>query len=350
MDGLRRAPFGYSSTSVRALLEERERMFERASMNAQAAEDRADRLVSELRATQGRLGDVEEQLRSGRDFADSLAMGLERSVTERGAMEVDLEGLRHELDVVKATLATTETMIEGKDRALRDALRHIATLQSSLTERTAERDDLTEELTKARDESAEYRESLRTEQARMAGLAEQLTSYRTELEERAGGATPQPQAEASAEASAEAGEGPAIAPELDEVLQLTEEAIVHVMESARDRADRELRRLDQDRERLSREVEAMRGWRDSAAPIIALLQSTLADVIRQADEIGLRVDEVVRPLTGAVTRLGSQLSALDALSMTAPPSVEPGNERSDGVRVIELWDEQTDDRGAGRDR
>ena len=318
MAGLRRALFGYSSTSVHALVEERERMFERASRNAQAAEDRADRLVSELRATQGRLGDAEEQLRSGRDFADALAMGLERSVAEREAMEADLVVLRRELDVLKATLATMETTIEGKDRALRDALKH----------------------------TAEYKESLRVEQERMAGLAEQLISYRTELEERARVATQQPQAEASAGTS----EDPSIAPELDEVLQLTEEAIVHVMESARDRADQELRRLDQDRERLSREVEAMRGWRDGAAPIIVLLQSTMADVIRQAAEIGLRVDEVVRPLAGAVTRLGSQLSTLDALSMTAPPSVEPGSERSDGVRVIELWDEQTDDRGAGRDR
>jgi hypothetical protein len=346
MAGLRRALFGYSSTSVHALVEERERQFQRASRNTQAAEDRADRLVSELRATQGRLGDAEEQLRAGRDFADALAMGLERSVAERETMEADLVVLRRELDVVKATLATTETTIEGKDRALRDALGHIETLRSRLTERTAERDALTEELAKARDESAEYKESWRAEQASMAGLAEQLTSYRTELEQKAGGATSQPQAEASARAS----EGPSIAPELDEVLQLTEEAIVHVMESARDRADQELRRLDQDRERLSREVEAMRGWRDGAAPIIVLLQSTMADVIRQADEIGLRVDEVVRPLTGAITRLGSQLSTLDAFSMTAPASVEPGNERSDRVRVIELWDEQTDDRGAGRDR
>lgn len=381
MVGLRRALFGYSSRSVHAILEDRELMFERASRNAQAAEERAERLASELRATEGRLGDAEEQLRSGRDLTDALAMDLERSIAEREAMEADLVVLRRELDAVKATFATTEATIEAKDRELRDALERTATLQSGLTERTGERDALARELAKAREVSAElrenlqqrdealataeaeassaqirlrraleesagYKESLSAEQARIAGLAEMLTSYRTELEERAGVATSQPQAEGLAGAS----EGPSSARELDEVLQLTEKAVVRVVESARERADRELRRLDQDRERIGREVEAIKGWRDSAAPMIVMLQSTLEEVVGQADEIGVRVDEALRPLTGAVTRLGSQLSSLDALSIITPASVERGDERSEGARVIELRDEQTDERGARRDQ
>jgi chromosome segregation ATPase len=348
-------------------------MFERASRNAQAAEERADRLASQLRTTEGRLGDAEEQLRSGRDFTDTLAMSLERSVAEREAIQADLPVLRRELDAMKATLATREATIDGKERELRDALEHLVTLRSGMTERTAERDALAQELAKARevsaqlredlqqrdealaraqaeaeaaqirlrralDESAEYKESLNAEQTRIAGLAEQLTSYRTELEERAGAASWQPQTEGSSGPS----EGPSTAPELDEVLQLTEEAVVRVMESARDRADRELRRLDEDRERIGREVEAMERWRDSAAPMIGMLRSTLAEVAGRADEIGLRVQEAVRPLTGAVTRLGSQLSSLDALWLNAPASVGRGDERSEGARVIELRDEQKD--------
>jgi hypothetical protein len=55
MADLKRKLFGYSSASVRLLLTERDAALERASKSASAAEQRAERLSSELSETQGRL-------------------------------------------------------------------------------------------------------------------------------------------------------------------------------------------------------------------------------------------------------------------------------------------------------
>jgi predicted transcriptional regulator len=140
-------------------------------------------------------------------------------------------------------------------------------------------------------------------------------------------------------------EGPSSARELASVLQVTEEAVVRIMESTRARADQELRSIDLDRERIAREVEAMRTWRDRAAPMIAAMQSTMDEVLVQVSEVGVRVGEVLRPVTGAVSRLTSQLASFDTLSGSAQRAVQDPPETA-GARVIELRDEQAAARDA----
>ena len=61
MADLKRRLFGYSSASVRLLLTERDAALDRASRSASAAEQRAERLSSELSEAQGRLVGFEEE-------------------------------------------------------------------------------------------------------------------------------------------------------------------------------------------------------------------------------------------------------------------------------------------------
>jgi chromosome segregation ATPase len=378
---LKRALLGYSSASVRAALADRELMLERASTDARSAEERADRLASELWETQRRLGETEEQLRSVQEVGEALAADLERSVAEREAMEAQVTSLHEALGEVKAAIAATEADIAAKDEEVAAAAERTVSLHAELVVRTRERDDLAadaagarqtsaelqehlnernrllatarEESSKAQvwlrralEESADYKKSLSAEQARVAELEELLATYRAELEERAAAATESPRVERSPEPD----EGPSTASELAAVLQVTEEAVVRIMESTLARADRELANVDQDRERVGRELEEMRAWRDRAAPMIASLQSTMDEVLGQVSEIGARVGEVLRPVTGAVTRLTSQLASLDTLSHPAPRPVEPASGSSEGGRVIELREDQTAGREAWHDQ
>jgi chromosome segregation ATPase len=378
MTALRRALFGYSSASVHALLADRERMFERASREAQSAEQRAARLASELQDTQQRIGEIEERLSSANEIGQTLAADLERSIVEREAMQAQIISLQDDLTSVGATLAEAQSAVAATEQELRASFERTAALEAELGERARERDGLARELASAGAVSAELQEELRqrsellaraqaeaseaqaslrraleeaaehgnalsAERVRGAELEELLATRRIELE-RAPATPSQP------EGALQDSEGPSTWRELATVLHVTEETVVGIMESARTRAEEELRGLDEDRERIGREVETMMAWRDEAAPMITLLRSTMDEAVRRADEIGVCVNEVLRPVTGVVTRMSSQLSSLDSLSAPTPPSTERAEEPSHGARVIELPDEQTAGREARREQ
>jgi hypothetical protein len=84
----------------------------------------------------------------------------------------------------------------------------------------------------------------------------------------------------------------------------------------------------------------MKAWRENAAPKISSLQSRVDEVLGRVGDIGVQLDEVLRPVTGAITRLSSQLASLDALSDEVSGRAEPPSENGDGAIVIELPDEQ----------
>jgi len=280
-------------------------------------------------------------------------------------MQGELVMLREELTGVNGALAVARTQIEARDTELRTALDRTGALELELASQRRQHDELARQvasadeataglheellqrngllakaegeasnaqvwLRRALEESAEYKKSLSEQHARLAELEELVNTYRAELEERP--AAPRP----------ETTEGPKSAQELAAVLQVTEEAVIRVMESTKARADEALRSIDLDRERIGREVENMTAWRDQAAPMISTLQATMDDVVAHANEIGVRVNEVLRPVTGAVNRLSSQLSSLDALSGQAQPA-QPASSQAvsghEGARVIELRDD-----------
>ena len=283
MADLKRRLFGYSSASVRSALTEREASLELASKNASVAEQRAERLSSELSETQGRLAGLEEHLRAAQAECASLEERL-RQQAER---------------LEQATAEATES-------------------QGSLQ--------------RALEESAGYKAAVGAEQERLTELEHLVEGYRELVEGRSGAMVP------SAEPSdaRETPTGPSSASELAAVIEVAEQAVASIMESTRVRADEELRAVDGERERIRRDVETMTAWRDRAAPMIVSLQAAMHEIQSQGAEIGLRVIEALHPVSTAVTALDAQLASLDDLAGT-PLDVSPdGPAPSEPDSFIEL--------------
>jgi chromosome segregation ATPase len=314
MANLKRTLFGYSSASVRSTLTERDASLERASENASAAEQRAERLSSELSETQGRLAELEEQLDTAQKLSLTLNADLERAVAERESMEAEILPLRRELEEVHTELRNAQEAILGQEEQLRAAQAGSASLEEQLREQAdrleqAEAAESQGSLQRALEESARYKATVSAQQERLTELEVLVEGYR-ELVETQG---------AAAVFSAEPGDaqepptGPSTASELAAVIEVAEQAVASIMDSTRVRADEELRAVDGERERIRRDVETMTAWRDRAAPMIVSLQAAMHEIQSQGEEIGLRVNEVLRPVSAAVTALGAQLASLDDL-------------------------------------
>lgn len=379
MADLKRAFFGYSSASVRSVLLDNEGMLARAAGEARAAEEKAERLSSDLWETQSRLGELQNELDSAQRLAETLTVDLERSVAQRERMEAEAVALRQELQDAHAELGTVRQTILEIETQLRAANERTAVVEADLATRSGERDELAQQAADARaectrleeslrqstkstmeareeaskgqhwlrralEESAEYKTSLSAQQQRIDELEELLATYRAELEERG-------RAVISVTDPSEApGGGPSTARELAAVLQDAEQAVVRIMESTRARADEELRTVDADRERIKRDVETMTAWRDRAAPMIGSLKAAMDEMQGHVAEIGLRVTDVLRPVTGAVTRLSTLLASLDSLSRATPDVGERPSGSSEDARVIELREEHITGRDASRDQ
>ncbi|HZA20125.1 MAG TPA: hypothetical protein VE889_04645, partial [Actinomycetota bacterium] len=110
----------------------------------------------------------------------------------------------------------------------------------------------------------------------------------------------------------------------------------NILDSTRVRADEELRAVDDERERIGRDIESMTSWRDRAAPMIASLQAALDEIKIQAVEISRGIDEALRPVSTAVAALTAQLGSLDDLARAPvePPPEVPAPSEDDNVTVI----------------
>jgi chromosome segregation ATPase len=326
MADLKRRLFGYSSASVRLLLTERDAALERASKNATEAGQRAEGLSSELSETKGRLAGLEEQLDSAQKLCLTLKADLERAVAERESIEAEALPLRSELEDVRTELRGSKEAILGRDEELGAAQAVSAALERQLREQT-------ERLGQA---TAEAEQS----KARLTELEDLVEGYRELIEGRGVGEL------ASVEPSDAPGtpSGPSTAGELASVIEVAERAVASIMESTRVRAEEELRTVDDERERIRRDVETMTAWRDRAGPVIASLQAAVHEIQSQGAEIGRRVIDALRPVSDAVTALNSQLASLDDLA-GATIDVSKEAARSEADDVMELPEEHP----AGRD-
>ena len=311
MADLKRTLFGYSSASVQLLLTERDAALDRASRSASAAEQRAERLSSELSETQGRLAGFEEELDTALKLSVTLTTDLERAVAQRESMEAEVLPLRRELEEVQTELRVAREALLGQEEQLR-----------------------------ALEESDGFEAAMSAQQARVVELEELVEGYRQLIE---GGSAESPLLEPSD--ALETPAGPSTASELAAVIEVAEQAVASIMESTRVRADEELRAVDGERERIRRDVETMTAWRDRAAPMIASLQAATHEIQNQGAEIGRRILEALRPVSTAVTALNSQLASLDDLARG--PLVGPSEAAapSEPDEVMELPEEHP----AGRD-
>lgn len=322
MADLKRKLFGYSSASVRLLLTERDAALERASRSASAAEQRAERLSSELSETQGRLAGFEEELDTAVKLSVTLTTDLERAVAQRESMEAEVLPLRRELEEVQTELRDAKEAMLGQEEQLRVAQAGSASLEERLRQQ------------------AERLEQASAEQARLTELEALVEGYRQLIED---GSTESPLLEPSD--ALETPAGPSTASELAAVIEVAEQAVASIMESTRVRADEELRAVDGEREMIRRDVETMTAWRDRAAPMIASLQAAMHEIQSQGAEIGRRVLEALRPVSTAVTALNSQLESLDDLARGPLVISTEASDPSEADEVMELPEEHP----AGRD-
>jgi len=318
MADLKRRLFGYSSASVRLLLTERDAALDRASTNASEAGQRAERLSTELSETADRLAGVEEQLDAAQKLCLTLKADLERAVAERDSREAEALSLRGELGEAHTELRGAKEAILGRDEQLREAE---ASLQGAL------------------EESAGYRAAASAEQARLTELEDLVEGYREMIE---GGSVHELSSVEPTDAQGTA--GPSTAGELAAVIEVAERAVASIMESTRIRAEEELRTVDDERERISRDVETMTAWRDRAGPMIASLQAAVHEIQSQGAEIGRRVLDALRPVSTAVAGLNSAIASLDDLP-GAPIDVSTEAAASEADDVMELPEEHP----AGRD-
>jgi myosin heavy subunit len=335
---LKRTLFGYSSASVRSALSERDASLDRASKNASAAEQRAERLSSELSETQGRLAGLEEQLDAAQELSVTLTADLERAVAQRELMEAEVVPLRRKLEEVLTELRDAKEAILGQEEQLRAVRTESASLQEQLRQQAELLEQATAEAAqsqaslRALEDSGGYEAALSAQQARVAELEELVEGYRELVDGRSAAAV------LSTEPSDEQQlpPAPSTASELAAVIEVAEQAVVSIMESTRVRADEELRAVDDERERIRRDVETMTAWRDRAAPMIDSLRAAVHEIQSQGAEIGLRVNEALRPVSSAVTALTTQLASLDDLAR-APLDVsteEPAPSEPDGVTKL----------------
>jgi chromosome segregation ATPase len=322
MADLKRTLFGYSSASVRSALTERESSLDRASKSADAAEQRAERLSSELSETQGRLAGLEEQLDTAQKLSVTLTADLEREVAQRESMEAEVLPLRRELEEVRTELRDANEAILGQEEQLTGSESHGS-------------------LERALEESAGYKATVSAQQERLTELEVLVEGYRELVETQ--GAAGVPSAEPSD--AQEPPTGPSTASELAAVIEVAEQAVASIMESTRVRAEEELRAVDGERERIRREVETMTGWRDRAAPMIVSLQAAMQEIQSQGAEIGLRVSEALRPVSTAVTALGAQIVSLDDLAQAPLDASTEAAAPSEPDHVTKLPEEHP----AGRD-
>jgi chromosome segregation ATPase len=322
MVDLKRKLFGYSSASVRLLLTERDAALDRASRSASAAEQRAERLSSELSEAQGRLVGFEEELDTAVKLSVTLTTDLERAVAQRESMEAEVLPLRLELEEVQTELRDAKEAMLGQEEQLRVAQAGSASLEERLRQQ------------------AERLEQASAEQARLTELEALVEGYRQLIED---GSTESPLLEPSD--ALETPAGPSTASELAAVIEVAEQAVKSIMESTRVRADEELRAVDGEREMIRRDVETMTAWRDRAAPMIASLQAAMHEIQSQGAEIGRRVLEALRPVSTAVTALNSQLESLDDLTRGPLVVSTEASDPSEADEVMELPEEHP----AGRD-
>jgi chromosome segregation ATPase len=318
MADLKRRLFGYSSASVRLLLTERDAALDRASKNASEAGQRAERLSSELSETADRLAGAEEQLDAAQKLCLTLKADLEQAIAERDSREAEALSLRRELGEAHTELRVAKKAILGRDEQLREAE---ASLQAAL------------------EESAGFRAAASAEQARLTELEDLVEGYREMIEGRSV-AEPSSVEPTAAQGTA----GPSTVGELAAVIEVAERAVASIMESTLIRAQEELRTVDDERERISRDVETMTAWRDRAGPMIASLQAAVHEIQSQGAEIGRRVLDALRPVSTAVAGLNSALASLDDLP-GAPIDVSTEAAASEADDVMELPEEHP----AGRD-
>jgi len=342
---LKRGLFGYTPESVRLLLADRDKMFIRAAEQARAAEALVLELRSEVEALKAKFEERQEALRAAEAEAADLR-------TERDATRV-------ELDRAAPTVAQLTTEVEAIRRELADAQELVRVADAQVARQNGDLAVLRQELGSARRgfliqnqraRSAENRvNELEAELVSTKRLEAELASTRDRLEAElrwtiAELGVARAAAAEAATAPAQAQSGPTAAEELSAVVEAVEQALGRVLDSARVRAEAELREAERARREIREDVERLAEWRERLAPLVRAVRASIDETQLRAVQVGDGVRDAVDPVTEALQALSDRLAVLAELA--GPPSA-PDEESERALRVIEISENAPAEDGAG---
>jgi chromosome segregation ATPase len=342
---LKRGLFGYTPESVRLLLADRDKMFIRAAEQARAAEALVLELRSEVEALQAKLEERQEALRAAE--------------AEAADLRTDRDATRVELDQAAPTVAQLTTEVEAIRRELADAQELVRVADAQVARQNGDLAVLRQELGSARRgfliqnqraRSAENRvNELEAELVSAKRLEAELTSTRDRLEAElrwtiAELGVARAAAAEAATAVVEAQSGPTAAEELSAVVEAVEQALGRVLDSARVRAEAELREAERARREIREDVERLAEWRERLAPLVRAVRASIDETQLRAVQVGDGVRDAVEPVTEALQALSDRLAVLAELA--GPPSASD-EESERALRVIEINENAPAEDGAG---
>ena len=344
---LKRGLFGYTPESVRLLLADRDKMFIRAAEQARAAEALVLELRSEVEALTAQFEERQEALRAAEAEATDL--------------RTDRDATRVELDRAAASVAQLTTDVEASRKELADAQELMRVADAQLARQNGDLAVLRQELGSARRDfliqnqrarSAENRvEELEAELlSATERLEAELVSTRERLEEELRWTSEELDTARAAAASAPpapAEAGPTAAEELSSVVEAAEQALGRVLDSARVRAEAELREAERARREIREDVERLAAWRERLAPLVRAVRTSIDETQLRAVKVGDGVRDAVDPVTEALQALSDRLAVLSELA-GPPAAVDSDSEWA--PRVIEIDEEAPDQEGAAARR
>jgi chromosome segregation ATPase len=335
---LKRGLFGYTPESVRLLLADRDKMFIRAAEQARAAEALVLELRSEVEALKAQFEERQEALRAAE--------------AEAADLRTDRDATRVELDRAAAIVAQLTTEVEAARKELTDAQELVRVADAQVARQNGDLAVLRQELGSARRDFLIQNQRARSAENRVDELEADLVSATERLEAELASTRDRLESElrwttaelgvaraAAAEAAAapaQAEAGPTTAEELFAVVGEAEQALARVLDSARARAEAELREAERARREIREDVERLAEWRERLAPLVRAVRASIDETQLRAVQVGDGVRDAVDPVTEALQALSDRLAVLAEL---AGPPAAPDEESERALRVIEIDEE-----------
>ncbi len=339
---LKRGLFGYTGPSVRLLLADRDKMFLRAAEQARTAEATVLELQAEVDTLKAAASENEQRVVAAEARATEAAEKASAAQAEAADLRTDRNATREELN--RAVAQVEELRAEVQDARL-DALEARAEVQGAkaelglaeermrVAEHQAARQEpdlavLRRELGSARRDFLVQNQRARTAETQIEQLTAERDGMREEFEAELGDLAAELQLARAAAASAAVAPPPQeainTAEELTAMVASPEQARDRVLDTARERAEAELRQAERTRREIRQEVDQLAEWRARLASAALAVRAAIAETKLRANRVGDGVRNAVDPVNDAIAALGDRLAGLSELSR--PPAAESDSE------------------------
>jgi chromosome segregation ATPase len=278
---LKRGILGFSASSVRQILADRERMFIRVSDEAKEARASLTKLDLELAEVR----------------------------REKESLAADLELVTADADRARATLADRDAEIVAQRQAVTELTSQMSAARAEVGASEERRRSLEITLTG-------LREQLDATNHRVSELEGELDAARVELDQ-----AHRELAEVSPAPIAAAAPPPAAivpATSLFDALSSAEDAMSSMVADAKRRGRAELERVRAERDRIEVEIHGMETWRARIAPVAGELPLAVSAMRERLAELSLRIANVLAPTEDAISELQDKLSMIGELAPYRP--------------------------------